>query len=544
MRTKYFLITTVSALVTGLLYTFYDVGFIAWFSLLPYFYVLMKKINCDGVKPRKMYFSGFWFSFVYYSAVFYWFTYQYPLDFMGFSKALSVAYVATAWFGMSLLYSITLALVPYLTSHFAKTVLCKKYPFTLPFFIGVCWSMIEWMHTKTFMGVPWTRLALTQQKYLPVLQISSAFGSYFVSFLIVSVNACMAYALYEFVKNGNKRNAATRAATVTAAGLFVVNYVFGVVTMYVDEKNEDGERAVASATQANMLSQEKWSNDGNDVAYQRYSALVREAAENGAELVVLPETAFTYDLNEYVGLKNKISELAQETECILFVGAFDSDGEESYNAIYTFYPDGSVNENTYKKRRLVPFGEYLPAKEIFCTVFPFLNSINLFEDELTMGEKTENAETEYGSIGFLICFDSIYESLALDSVRDGAELIAVSTNDSWFLDSSAIYEHNGQSVLRAVETRRYVVRAANTGMSSIISPTGKIKKSIEPLVSGQITDEVVFRDDITFYAAFPNLFIVICHIIVYSCLLVPQITKIFRKFSKKIKKRLEKTENL
>lgn len=541
MRAKYFLITTASALVTGLLYTFYDVGFVAWFSLLPYFYVLMKKINDGGAKPRKLYFFGFWFSFVYYSAVFYWFTYQYPLDFMGFSRALSVAYVATAWFGMSLLYSITLALVPYLTSHFAKTALCKKYPFTLPFFIGVCWSMVEWMHTKTFMGVPWTRLALTQQKYLPILQISSVFGSYFVSFLIVSVNACMAYAL---AKNGNKKNTATRTAAVTAAGLFVVNYVFGTLAMYVDEKNEDGERAVASATQANMLSQEKWSNDGNDVAYQRYSALVREAAEEGAKLVVLPETAFTYDLNEYVGLKNKISALAQETECILFVGAFDSDGEESYNAIYTFYPDGSVSENTYKKRRLVPFGEYLPAKEIFCTVFPFLNSINLFEDELTMGEETENAETEYGSVGFLICFDSIYESLALDSVRDGAELIAVSTNDSWFLDSSAIYEHNGQSVLRAVETRRYVVRAANTGMSSIISPTGKIKKSIEPLVSGQITDEVVFRNDITFYTAFPNLFIVICHIIVYSCLLVPQITKIFRKFSKKIKKRLEKTENL
>lgn len=544
MRAKYFLITTASALVTGLLYTFYDVGFVAWFSLLPYFYVLMKKINDGGAKPRKLYFFGLWFSFVYYSAVFYWFTYQYPLDFMGFSRALSVAYVATAWFGMSLLYSITLALVPYLTSHFAKTALCKKYPFTLPFFIGVCWSMVEWMHTKTFMGVPWTRLALTQQKYLPILQISSVFGSYFVSFLIVSVNACMAYALYALAKNGNKKNTATRTAAVTAAGLFVVNYVFGTVAIYVDEKNEDGERAAASATQANMLSQEKWSNDGNDVAYQRYSALVREAAEEGAKLVVLPETAFTYDLNEYVGLKNKIAALAQETGCILFVGAFDSDGEESYNAIYTFYPDGSVSENTYKKRRLVPFGEYLPAKEIFCTVFPFLNSINLFEDELTMGEKTENAETEYGSVGFLICFDSIYESLALDSVRDGAELIAVSTNDSWFLDSSAIYEHNGQSVLRAVETRRYVIRAANTGMSSIISPIGKIKKSIEPLVSGQITDEVVFRNDITFYTAFPNLFIVICHIIVYSCLLVPQITKIFRKFSKKIKKRLEKTENL
>ncbi len=544
MKAKYFLITTISAFVTGILYTFYDVGFTAWFSLCPYFYVLLKRVKCDGVKPRRMYLSGLLFSFVYYSAVFYWFTYQYPLDFMGFSKTMSVVYVITAWFGMSMLYSITLALVPYLTAHFSKTALCEKFPFTLPFFIGICWSTVEWMHTKTFMGVPWTRLALTQQKYLPVLQISSVFGSYFVSFLIVCFNACTAYALYAFVKNGKKKCTAARVASFTAVGIFLANYVFGAIAMYADEKNESGETVKVSATQANMLSQEKWADNANDTAYQRYSELVCKAAEEGAKLVVLPETAFTADLNEFVGLKNKISALAERNDCILLVGAFDSENDKTYNAIYTFYPDGSVKENTYKKRRLVPFGEYLPARKIFCTVFPFLNSLNLFEDELTMGSESENAETEYGNVGFLICFDSIYEKLALDSVRDGAELIAVSTNDSWFLDSSAIYEHNGQSVLRAIETRRYVVRAANTGMSSIISPTGKIKKSIEPLVAGQITDEVVFRNDMTIYTFLPNLFIAICHVIIYSCLFLPQIIKIFRKISEKIKKRLEKTENL
>lgn len=100
--------------------------------------------------------------------------------------------------------------------------------------------------------------------------------------------------------------------------------------------------------------------------------------------------------------------------------------------------------------------------------------------------------------------------LTLDSVRAGANLIVLSTNDSWFYDSAAVYQHNGQAILRAVETRRSVIRAANTGISTIITPRGTVTASLDPLVDGQITAEVELCEELTLYTRVGNLLIWCC----------------------------------
>ena len=115
-----------------------------------------------------------------------------------------------------------------------------------------------------------------------------------------------------------------------------------------------------------------------------------------------------------------------------------------------------------------------------------------------------------GKIGGLICFDSIYETLTLDSVREGAQLLALATNDSWYQDSAAVYQHNRHAVLRAVESGRYIVRAANTGISSIIRPTGEITASLAPLKAGVVTGDVYFRSDRTVYSIVGNVIVLFC----------------------------------
>lgn len=94
--------------------------------------------------------------------------------------------------------------------------------------------------------------------------------------------------------------------------------------------------------------------------------------------------------------------------------------ENTYNAIYLFHPDGTVNNSVYCKRHLVPFGEYLPMPGLIKTVLPFLADMNMFDDDLKAGTDSAIFDTELGSIGALVCFDSIYETLTLSSVRDGA----------------------------------------------------------------------------------------------------------------------------
>ena len=145
--------------------------------------------------------------------------------------------------------------------------------------------------------------------------------------------------------------------------------------------------------------------------------------------------------------------------------------------------------------------------ELVEALVPQLTEISMLGEDLVAGEDSEVVETELGRIGGLVCFDSIYENLALDSARDGAQIIVLGTNDSWFLDSAAVYMHNAQAKLRAVETGRYVVRAANTGISSIITPNGVVLDEEPPLVGGYVISDVAMRDNATVYSVIGNLFV-------------------------------------
>ena len=116
-------------------------------------------------------------------------------------------------------------------------------------------------------------------------------------------------------------------------------------------------------------------------------------------------------------------------------------------------------------------------------------------------------DTKFGKIGSIICFDSIYENVPLNSVRNGAEIITISTNDAWFSDSASVYEHNAQARLRAVELGRYVVRAGNTGISSIITDKGEVLQHLDPLEEGYIVDTVKTTDTRTIYSKVGNVII-------------------------------------
>jgi apolipoprotein N-acyltransferase len=192
---------------------------------------------------------------------------------------------------------------------------------------------------------------------------------------------------------------------------------------------------------------------------------------------------------------NSLCDLAREYDVVLLLGVF-ADGEEGaeYNAMCVIDEQGTIWEQIYAKRHLVPFGEYVPMRDLIMTVFPPLGEIAMLEYDLLPGDDsnlfTIDIEGAEINIGGLICFDSIYEELAYDSAFDGAELICVSTNDSWFEDSRAVYMHCAQSRLRAIETGLPILRAANTGISAGITSLGEVRASLEPLIEGYMISEV------------------------------------------------------
>ena len=491
-----YLIVFVCGMLTALPLIFDFLAFLPWISLIPLFLIVEKK--------KSAYRHGLVFSLGYYGVVYYWFTYLYPLDFAGFSNTASILLIITAWLGLSFLQGIGTAFVPF---FYRKLRIAGNYVFA-PFTAAALWCVMEWFQTQFWFGVPWARLAVTQYKILPVIQSASLFGSLFVGFLIVLVNGFLTVAVQKF-----RCNRKVHLSAYIAALLMIFNFAFGLIRLSVERDVPSDKTITAACIQGNIASGDKWADDSLETSLAIYSELTEKAvSETGAKLVVWPETVITTSLNLNTTVRSEISELAVRNSAYIAVGAFyterDADhNENTYNAIYLFHPDGTVNNSVYCKRHLVLFGEYLPMPGLIKTVLPFLADMNMFDDDLKAGTDSAIFDTELGSIGALVCFDSIYETLTLSSVRDGAELMILSTNDSWYLDSAAVYQHNGHAVLRAVESGKCFVRAANTGISSVISDKGKVKTYLEPLVSGYVADEITFHTNRTLYSYVGNLIV-------------------------------------
>jgi apolipoprotein N-acyltransferase len=438
---------------------------------------------------------GLGFFWVYYALVYHWFFYMYPLDFLGLSAGVSLIVVMLACFGVSLLQAVTSAfLVPlFLVASRGRST--TRFRFLTPFLAAALWCVMEWSLTLTWAGVPWSRLALGQTSMLAVIQSASLFGPYFITFLIVAVNFLVGYGLFF-----NQR-----LAPALGALLLAVNVAVGGVLLAIDGESTQPLRV--AAVQGNISSAQKWGEDGLIISLTQYTELTQLAAFRGADLVVWPESVIPYDLNEDDVMLSYLGKLASSEGIHLVIGSFEKQGDINHNALFAFDPQGQLNPTAYAKRRLVPFGEFIPMEKFIKTVVPLLADLNARSADLDPGEGSNIIHTELGNIGGIICFDSIYEELSRASVLDGAQLLVISTNDSWFSDSAALSMHNRQSVLRAVENGRYVIRAANTGISSIISPTGEILDSLGALENGIVVKDVYLRDSLTLYTRMGNVIV-------------------------------------
>lgn len=489
------------AVLTGLTLVFPSIGFLEWVTMIPLLWGAYRIASDEHLGLGRAYGYGFLTVLTYYIVIYHWFIDLYPLDFVGLDSASSIVVVVAGWLGLSLLQAIPGGLIFLFFRLLHRWGLFERLPLLRPFVFSALWVIFEWSSTLSWTGVPWGRLCLGQIEMLPMLQSASLLGSYFVSFLILAVNGLLAYAILY-------RPRWILCVSVSAA-LVVCNLTYGLIARGVTDV-EGGDLPVA-VIQGNINSHEKWSSNSLAKTKHAYANLTRAAAAEGAKLVVWPETVLPYDLHYRLDLQSFLSDLAEECEITLIVGAYHQAGEsEEYNALFLITPDGAMQEGYYAKRHLVPFGEYVPMQDFIRTFLPPLAELSELGGDLTAGENSALFETEYGRIGSLICFDSIYEQLTLASVRDGANIMVVSSNDSWFYDSAAVYQHQAQSQLRAIECGRYVVRSANTGISTVIAPDGTILEWIDPLESGYAVTSIRAIDTPTVYTVLGNLFVYLC----------------------------------
>ena len=493
-------IFALSGALSALPFVFPQLFFLSWIALVPTFY----PIFCNQFNAKKVFRLGFVRNFVFYFIVYSWFVNLYPLSFLGMNKFESVLVILTAMTMLPLLHSAELSFAFLLMSRIRKNRLLVT---------ASLFTLVEYVQSLGTFGFSWARLCISQTSFLPSIQSAELFGGYFVSFLIVLINALLAMAL-------SNRKKAKQYVTIAIA-IFLLNTIYGTVRLMTIPINQNTIQA--GIIQGNIDTKMKWLNNSAEDISRKYVALTAKAIEqaksNGKplDLIVFPETAIPVIIDaknetltgDDAAVRTLYQELAYQTGIPFLTGAFYRDGEKEYNSVFLIDPSKTVSK-PYYKRHLVPFGEYLPYRFIVEKLLPFTAQMNAFGSDLTSGKDSSIFQTDFGKVGSLVCFDSIFDSLSRESVLDGAQLLVIVTNDSWYRDSPAVYQHNSHAVLRAVENRRSVLRAANTGISSVILPTGKVSDFIPPLKSGYLTASVPLENHVTMYTRTGNSIILFC----------------------------------
>jgi len=496
----------VSGFLTGLTLICPTVlGWLEWVTIIPAALTLLLTVRSLSVRRtwRVLWRSGFGFFFPFYLVVFHWFWYLYPLDFTGLTPVAAAAVMLVAWLGLALFQGAGMSFCFVAIGSLWRCEFAQKHPMFQPLIAGAVFTVAEWLQTLGWFGVPWGRLSLGQVTYLPLVQTASWFGCYGITFLLVTVNFALAQAI--MIPQGVRRGLCT-----LACGLFVGNLLAGSVLFIIGENRTPDDTLTVGVVQGNLGSDDKWELTMAQTVtiHEEYTESI---LDRDPDLVLWPETALPFLVQDYPRYMTRVQELAEHGNLTLCTGTFihDDDGTE-HSSVLTFLPDGTLHEEIYHKRHLVPFGEFVPMRKLVTTLIPPLADLNMWETDLGAGTDATVVEDKNGAYGFLICFDSIYEELARASVRGGAQLLLLPTNDSWFLDSAASVMHLGQARLRAIENGRGIVRAANTGISALITPTGKVTAELGTLTEGTLVGELPLCSHTTLYNLLGNWFVYVC----------------------------------
>jgi apolipoprotein N-acyltransferase len=384
------------------------------------------------------------------------------------------------------------------------------------------WAATELGRTYLFGGFPWVLLGYSQAKVLPVIQLASLVGVYGVGGLVAGVSAAAAYAVSVAYDSGGRaealhydRDSGGRAkalhykiygkayaplAIVLAAVLVVA--AWGGRRVSRAEWTTAGDPVRVGLIQGNVDQGEKWNEARAASIFTSYLVMSREAIREGAQVVIWPESSTPFFFEEDRLGADRVRRLAEESKVTLLLGSDQmehSTPPKYFNSAFLVRSDGTT-AGVYRKMHLVPFGEYVPR------LFFFANRLVEAISDFSPGESTTLLPIGGHLASTAICYEIVYPDLVRQFVRQGSELLTTITNDAWFGRTSAPYQHFEQASVRAVEEGRYLVRAANTGISGIVDPYGRVvaeSRIYEPAV---IVGEARFLRGSTLYARTGDLF--------------------------------------
>ena len=433
----------------------------------------------DEWPVRRQLAQGFWFGLLANALVLYWIV----VALWRFSRLSALAFGATVVI-LGIFTACTFALTGWIVRRTGLGVLVV---------FPVLWTATEWViGNLPQVGFPWLGLGTSLTGFPTVVQLADVVGARGVTYLLALANTALAVA---WLRRRERARAAWIAGGV-AIGL-VLAIAYGVVRERSVALRSVGRIAVM---QPNVGWREKWETRAQDSTVEALLNLAARAIyESEPRLVVWPETAIPGYFHNHPGWRERITELARATRVAQLVGGHDvelyDDGtHDYYNAAFLFDSLGLMDgQPAYHKQYLVPIVERVPF------VNPGWLGMDFFGG-FGWGGPGQVFEVAVGRFGTLICYESAFEDLSRDYRNRGADFLVNITNDAWFGRTSAVYQHAAHLVMRAIENRVGIARAANSGISEFVDPLGRQHRRTELDVKTFVAHELVTSDVITLYA--------------------------------------------
>ncbi len=534
-----------SAFLLILSFPLTEFSFLIWIALIPFFLAL------DGRRGWAGFGIGYAVGLLFFGTTLFWFIHV----------TLAGAILLNAYL------AVYFAVFGFCYCWFSKRSVAFKL-----FLYPSLWTALEYVRGHLLTGFGWVCLGQSQYKNLSMIQIADITGMLGVSFLIVMVNVLLKEWVVCWLKKiRESQREIIRLSFVVAAILFLT-LGYGVLRPKQIHLSSGGRIAVV---QGNIPQSQKWQRSRWPDIMQKYSILTRQTVSLKPDLIIWPETSFPGFIWEAPELFEDLKNVVGGIQIPLLLGIVTQVNEKYFNSAFLLSKEGEVVQE-HNKLHLVPFGEYVPLRHVFpfladlvpigdfssgerYTIFsvpggdlksskslsfpnalvgnPQQMHLGTGPDEAIIGPPTTKGSSRYEgtktfggdnlkrqkrlSFAVLICFEDTVPELSRKFTENGAEFLVNITNDAWFLDTPAPFMHLQAAAFRAVENRRSLIRAANTGVSCFIDPLGRISQPVQDdkkkmtFVDGFVAADVQLTQAKTFYTKFGDIFTYLC----FGCIL-------------------------
>ena len=349
------------------------------------------------------------------------------------------------------------------------------------------WVLAEWLRGLLFTGFPWLSAGYSQVPDSPLAGYAPLLGVYGVS-LMVAVSAGLLLVLWDVRWN--------KAGKITLAVLLVL-WVSGALLRSVEWTQAQGDPLKVSLLQGNIVQDAKFAEDALIGTLETYRRL---AQSSDARLIILPETALpllrdNVPESYHIILRDHVRQNGGD----VLIGAFEREQGHYYNSVYSL---GTSVSQHYRKDHLVPFGEFIPLRSVLGWFVNDLLQIPM-GDQASGGKQQAPLNVAGQKVAVDICYEDAFGEEIIRALPEATLLVNV-TNDAWYGDSHAAMQHNQLSQMRALETGRMMLRATNTGVTSVIGTDGRVQAMLPQHEEGVLTAQVQGYTGSTLYVRWGN----------------------------------------